>query len=375
MPQPSRVFHAVSCCLVLLLFVTLSRPTIAQPKFLIETVAGSGKAGDLPAAGEPALQVPLDQPFGVELGPQGALYISSIGQHRVLRLDRASGQLTSVVGNGTQGYAGDGGAATSATLNEPYEVRFDAGGNMYFVEMKNHLIRRVDAATGKISTVAGAPQEGFAGDDGPARDARFRQPHSIALDDRGFLYVADIANHRIRRIDLAKGTITSIAGNGKRQLPTDGAIAKDQPILGPRALSIVGRTMWIALREGHSVWRLDLDTGRIHHVAGSGQQGYSGDGGPALQATFNGPKGIAATADGLVWIVDSENQVIRLIDVGKATVYTVAGGGPQARGFAGEKAPALEAKLDRPHGIGLGEGGAFIGDTNNHRVRWLRPKR
>ncbi|MEX0979129.1 MAG: hypothetical protein WDZ48_09770, partial [Pirellulales bacterium] len=313
--------------------------------------------------------------FGVEIGPDGALYITSIGQHRVLRVERKSGQLTSVAGSGKSGYAGDGGQASEALLNEPYEVRFDADGHyMYVVEMKNHLIRRVDLHTGVISTVAGDPQEGFAGDGGPAREARFRQPHSIALDDRGNLYVADIGNHRIRRIDLKTETISTIAGTGERRMPRDGTKAQGQPILGPRALYVVGRTMWIALREGHTIWRLDLDSGVIRHVAGTGKAGFSGDGGPPLEATFNGPKGIAATSDGVVYVADTENQVVRRIDTSAGRVDTIGGAGPKARGFAGESGPALAARFDRPHGICVTPSGTiFLGDTNNHRVRRLDP--
>ena len=301
---------------------------------MIETVAGNGRAGDLPAGGGPALEVSVDQPFGVEVGPDGALYIASIGQHRVLRLDKTGGRITSVAGNGTKGYSGDGGPARNAQLNEPYEVRFDSAGNLYFVEMQNHLVRRVDARTGTISTVAGTGEAGYSGDGGPATAAQFRQPHSIALDEQAtdghrYLYVADIGNHRIRRVDLDSGTITSIAGNGQRELPRDGAKTQGQPILGPRALFITGRTLWIALREGHSVWSLNLDSLVVRHVAGTGTAGYSGDGGPAAAATFNGPKGIAATAEGLVYLVDSENQAIRLIDTVADRVTTVAGGGPQ----------------------------------------------
>ena len=183
-------------------------------------------------------------------------------------------------------------------MNEPYEVRFDRQGNMFFVEMQNHLIRRVDVKTGKISTVAGMGQAGDGGDGGPAVKAQFRSPHSIAFDAEDRLYIADIGNHRIRRIDPRTGLIESIAGNGKKELPRDGASAQGQPILGPRALSIAGNTLWIALREGNSVWRLDLQSGLLRHVAGTGKTGYSGDGkdnagGEALTATFNGPKGIA----------------------------------------------------------------------------------
>lgn len=363
--------YFAACCVLLMCSVALG----AKPEpLIIETVAGSGQRGELPDGEQPALEVPVDQPFGIAEGPDGALYIAAVGQHRVLRLDRATGRITSVAGNGTKGYSGDGGPATGAQLNEPYEVRFDGAGNMYFVEMQNHLVRRVDRKTGKISTVAGTGVAGYGGDGGPALKAQLRQPHSIALDDRGGLYVADIGNHRIRRVDLQQGTITSIAGNGQKQLPRDGESAQGRPMVGPRALFITGRTMWIALREGHSIWRQDLDSGVLHHVAGTGQKGYGGDGGPPAQANFNGPKGITATPDGIVYVVDTENQAIRRIDTEAKRIDTVAGAGPNARGFAGEHTAALTAKLDRPHGICLASDGTlYIGDTNNHRVRWLHP--
>ena len=357
-----------------LLSTSFAAAQTTPTRLLIETVAGNGQSGDLTQSSASALKSSIDLPFGVEIGPGGALYITSIGQHRVQRLDLRTGELASVAGNGAKGYSGDDGPANKAQMNEPYEVRFDAHDNMYFVEMQNHLIRRVDATRGTITTVAGTGLPGFGGDDGPAHAAQFKQPHSIALDDRGFIYVADIGNHRIRRIDTKTGTITSIAGNGARELPRDGAVAQGQPILGPRALCITGRTLWIALREGNSIWRMDLDSLVVRHVAGTGKSGYSGDGGPATLATFNGPKGIAATADGLIYVVDSENHVVRRIDTRSNKIETVAGGGPAARGYQGEKVPALEAKVDRPHGICIAPGGGFyLGDTNNHRVRWTHP--
>lgn len=362
--------------LMLVLSIVLAAVSSARASetgWNIATVAGSGQGGNLAtsSAAAKATEVAVDQPFGAECGPDGALYVTSVGQHRVLRVDLKSGELTSVAGTGKAGFSGDGGAATEAALNEPYEVRFDAAGHyMYFVEMKNHLVRRVDLHTGVISTIAGAPQEGLAGDGGAAASARFKQPHSIALDDRGHLYVADIGNHRIRAIDLATGMIRTIVGTGEKKLPVDGEMAAGSPILGPRALHVVGRTMWIALREGNSIWRLDLDTGRIHHVAGSGKQGYAGDGGPLKEATFNGPKGIAATADGVLYVVDTENQVIRRIDTAAGAISTIAGRGPKARGFAVDRGSALDAEFDRPHGIGIGpDGSLYLGDTNNHRVR------
>ncbi|MBL7037629.1 MAG: hypothetical protein ISR77_03315, partial [Pirellulaceae bacterium] len=162
----------------------------------IDTVAGTGQPDNNGGAGV-ATQVNIGAPFGAEIGPDGALYVTEVGNHRVLRVDLTTGQLTAVAGCGRQGYSGDGGPAMKAELNEPYEVRFDKDGNMYFVEMRNHIIRKVDAKTRIISTIAGIGKPGYGGDGGPATKAMFKNPHSIALDGRGGLYVADIGNHRI----------------------------------------------------------------------------------------------------------------------------------------------------------------------------------
>jgi sugar lactone lactonase YvrE len=350
-------------------FVAFFAAAPAATAGTITTVAGTGAASNNGGAGK-GTEINVAQPFGVEIGPGGALYITEVGNHRVLRLDRETGQLTTVAGTGEQGYSGDGGPATKATLNEPYEVRFDDAGNMFFVEMKNHLVRRVDAQTGVISTVAGTGKAGFSGDRGPAIEATFRAPHSIALDGRGGLLIADIGNHRIRRVDLRTGIVASIAGSKERRLPTDGQRAQGNPILGPRALTVANNTLWIALREGHSVWKMDLEDGRLRHVAGSGKKGFSGDGGDPKQATFNGPKGIAVGPDGLVYVVDTENQAIRRIDPIRGTIQTIAGSGPDQRGGEGDGGDATKAQLDRPHGVCVDKRGVvYIGDTVNHRVR------
>ena len=335
----------------------------------IETVAGTGKAGDNGREGA-ALEINIDQPFGVEFGPNGALYICEVGTHRIRRLDLKSGRLTTVAGAGRKGYAGDGGPAEAALLNEPYEVRFDRGGNMFFVEMQNHLVRRVDAKTKMISTVAGSGKAGFSGDGGPALKAELRTPHSIAFDQQGGLLIADIGNHRIRRVDLKSGMIESIAGNGEAKLPRDGENARGQPVLGPRALAVEGETLWVALREGHSLWRLHLPTGLWQYSAGS-SKGFRD--GPGDEALFNGPKGIALDEQGRVEIADTENNAIREFDREKGSVRTIAGGGPKAVGFGGDGGSPLAAKFDRPHGVCVGPDGAiYVGDTNNHRVRRIQ---
>lgn len=335
----------------------------------IHTVAGTGSAANNGNRGS-AAKINVAQPFGVEIGPDGALYITEVGNHRVLRLDRKTRKITTVAGTGRKGYSGDGGLATDAELNEPYEVRFDRAGNMYFVEMQNHVVRRVGAKSGRISTIAGTGKSGYSGDGGPATKATFNRPHSIALDGNGGLYIADIGNHRIRRVDLETGVVDSVAGNAERRLPKDGQIAKGNPILGPRALFIDGDTMWIALREGHSVWKMDMTNDTLHYVAGTGEKGFSGDGGLAASATFNGPKGIAVGPKGNVFVVDTENQAIRKLDLKSGTISTVAGQGPSHRGSDGDGGPATKAEMDRPHGICIAKDGTiFIGDTLNHRIR------
>lgn len=337
----------------------------------IETVVGTGVDKPGPASG-PATQVQIGNPFGVEVAPDGSLIVCEVSHHRVRRLDRSTGEITTLAGTGKLGYSGDGGPATDALLNEPYEVRFDRQGNLYFVEMQNHLVRRVDAKTGVISTVAGTGQPGFSGDGGNATKAQLRIPHSIALDDQGWLYIADIGNHRVRAVNLADGTIQTIAGTGEKSLPVDGQPATDRPILGPRALFVDGRTLWIALREGNSVWRMDLDSRVLHHVSGTGKKGYSGDGGPARDATFNGPKGIALGPQGDIYVADTENHVIRRIDASTGIITTVAGDGTQ--GGTGDGGPATQAKLKRPHGVCLDLNGIlYIGDSENHRVRRVTP--
>lgn len=335
----------------------------------ISTVAGTGKEPDGPSSG-PALEVNVGQPFGVETGPDGALYICEVSNHRLRRLDLKTGELTTVAGTGKKGYAGDGGLATEALLNEPYEVRFDLQGDIYFVEMQNHLVRKIDHETGIISTVAGCGEKGFSGDGDLATEAKMNRPHSIDLDEHGNLYIADIGNHRIRVVNLKLNVINTLVGNGEKTLPEEGIKMSGKPILGPRALTVDGSTLWIALREGHSVWKLDLNSMIIHHIAGTGKKGYTGDGGPALKSTFNGPKGIAVGPEGHVYVVDTENQVIRKIDINSNTISTVAGKGPEYRGYSGDGGSSIEAEMDRPHGICVdADGKIYIGDSENHRVR------
>ena len=188
----------------------------------VQTVAGTGENRSF-GDGGPATEAGIGEPYGVVIGPDGALYICEITTHVIRRVDLKSGIASTVVGTGKKGNSGDGGPATEARVDEPYEIRFDRAGNLYFVDMKSAVVRRVEHKTGIISTIAGTGEQGFSGDGGPAIKAKLSRPHSITLDHNGSLYICDIGNHRIRRVDLESRTIETFAGTGERKPTPDGA--------------------------------------------------------------------------------------------------------------------------------------------------------
>ncbi|QDT04401.1 NHL repeat protein [Rubripirellula lacrimiformis] len=300
----------------------------------------------------------LGNPFGIEV--RGDRYwITTIDDHCVYHGQLDHPMISRVAGTGQQGYSGDDGPALDATFNWPHEVRSDPAGNLYIADTRNHVIRRIDSESGIITTIAGDGTEGFAGDGESGDRVRFRQPHSVVLDDAGGLIVADTVNHRLRRIDLTSGIVQTIAGNGQKQLPTDGAKASESPLFGPRSLAVDDKSIWVALREGNSIWRIDRATGAIHHVAGTGKKGYSGDGGSPKTATFSGPKGLDIDDRGRLLVVDTENHAVRRIDLRTDQIETVLGG----------KAAKTTTPLKRPHGIRVLDGAKFlVADSEQHRV-------
>lgn len=311
----------------------------------------------------------VNNPYGV-IVLRGRLYFCDLDNQRIRRLDMQTLKTTTLAGNGERGYNGDGGPAAAASLNMPHEIQFDRRGNLFIVERDNHAVRRVDARTAKISTVVGMGTPGFSGDGGPAAKAQLRSPHSIAFAPDGRLLICDVGNHRIRRVDVDAGTIETYAGTGGRDATPDGARLRGTPLNGPRTMVFDERgDLYLALREGNAIHRIAWRTKTIHHVAGTGVAGYSGDGGAAKQATFAGPKGLAYARRRL-YVADTENHVIRRIDLRTGTIATVLGSGE--RGDGPETDP-LECRLNRPHGVCVDASGAvYVGDSEAHRIRVLR---
>jgi streptogramin lyase len=353
---------------VLLLLSAVAGQTASAAE--VVTVAGTGVKAYEPD-NHVATKTPIGEPYGIAKGPDGCLYICEIANHVVRKLDESTGKLTLVAGNGTKGYSGDGRPATEAQLNEPYEVRFDKAGNVYFVEMQNNVVRKVDARTGVISTVAGTGKQGFSGDGGLATKATFNRPHSITLDNDGHLYICDIGNHRIRVVDLESGIVSTFAGTGERKPTPDGAAIAGTPLNGPRALDFDGKhSLYLALREGNAVYRIDLQSKTLHHLAGTGQKGFTGNGGPAKLATLSGPKGIALAPNGDVYLADTESHTVRVIRAASGILDVVVGDGQRGDGTDGDP---LKCRTARLHGVFVDKAGTvYIGDSENYRVRALR---
>jgi hypothetical protein len=361
-------------------FFQSSATLLAAPAVLrqaprrMTTIAGTGVAG-IAADGSSADTAPINNPYGVVIGPDGALYWADFGSNRVLRLDLRSRRITVVAGVGTKGHSGDGGTAKVAQLSAPHEVRFDSKGNMFVAERDSHVVRHVDMKTQVITTVAGTGVAGYTGDGGPASGAQLNQPHSIVVDSSDNVLICDINNNRVRKIDAKTGIISTFAGTGENAATPDEGGMLTSAIAAPRSIDIAADgTMYLILRAGNKVLAMNPAQGRLRRIAGTGQLGYEGDGGPAISAKFgapgsplNGPKGIALGGNTL-YVVDTENHVIRGIDLRAGTISTVAGTGQRGDGPDGDP---LMCKMARPHGVFIKGGSIYIGDSENHRIRLL----
>ena len=337
----------------------------------ISTAAGTGVLGNTGDGGS-ATDAALNNPFDVAFDTAGNMFFTDTFNHTIRRVDRASGAITTVAGTGEAGYAGDDGPATRAQLNQPYGITLDRANNIYVADRLNSCVRKITARSGIIETFAGNGRKGFAGDAGPAGTASLVEPNGVALDcERKWLFITDVADNRVRKVDLRTEIITTFAGTGEAAHTGDGGPASRAGVFGARAVAVgADSAVFVLERQGSSLRRIDPVSGTITTIAGTGGHGYAGDGGRATDAVFDRPKEMCLDTDGNVLIVDTENQAIRRIDMRTGLVATVAGNG--RLGPYGDGGQAVLAQLARPHGIAQGADGAFyIGDTENNRIRRL----
>jgi trimeric autotransporter adhesin len=339
---------------------------VAVTTGIISTVAGSSSldGGD----GGPATEAGFDQPYGLALDAAGNIYIADSGNGLIRRVDAASGIISTVAGDGSESPRGDGGPATAAGLSAPFDVAFDASGNLFIVDYGHDRIREVSAENGIISTVAGHgdgrdfPE--FSGDDGPATLAGIDHPHAVALDRSGNLYVADESNNRIRKWFAATGLITTVAGDGDGGSAGDGGPATAASISEPVGVALdVAGNLYIA--EVTRIRKVSAESGIISTLAGNGNFGSSGDNGPATTASVY-PSGLAVDPSGNVYIAGDSR--IRRVAAANGVITTVAGN--DTAGFSGDGGPATLASLRYPAGVSVdATGSLFIADTGNDRIR------
>ncbi len=328
---------------------------------IITTVAGNGQ-GDFSGDGGPATGAGTGPIWGLALDARGDLFLTDMVNNRIRRVDAATGVITTVAGNGAAGYSGDGGPAVSASLNWPYGLALDGQGNIFIGDQLNHRVRRVDATTGIISTVAGNGLLGFQGEGEPATSASFSSS-GIALDRHGNLFIADTGDHRILRVDEKSGTLATVAGGGSGG---DNGPATEAIVVGPTGIATdTAGNVFIAEYESARIRRVDAASGIISTVAGNGNEGFSGDGGPATDAAFIQTPAVAVDTQGNFFIADPMSGRVRRVDAQTGIVTTVAGGGNGDDGSL-----AINTRLSPPQGMAVDiHGNLFIVDAGRDRIR------
>ena len=355
---------------------------------IITTVAGPGRRGArVIGDGGPATAARLWDPTRVAVDGAGNLYIADRINQRIRKVD-SSGIITTVAGTGETafgGYGGDGGPAAQARLSNPYGVAADSAGNLYIADSGNRRIRKVDSS-GIITTVAGTGGYGDGGDGGPAVQARLSEPYGVATDSAGNLYIADSLNNRIRVVKFRSlqteppsppvgplptvdGTITTIAGTGERGYGGDGGPAVDAQLNGPWGVAVdIAANIYIAESGSHRIRKVD-PSGTISTVAGTGEGSFGGDNGPAVQGRLSAPTGMAVDDEGNLYIADYNNRRIRKVD-SSGVITTIAGSRFSGECFGGDGGPAIQAGLCYPYDVALDTvGNIYIADRRSHRIR------
>ena len=339
------------------LIVTLCLPGDAAT---ITCVAGCGEGSE-----KTALGAQFVEPFAVAFDKQGNWYVCEHKGERIVRMDKA-GKATVLAGTGQTGYSGDGGKATEATLFDPHGIVITADQQMYVADTRNHTVRKVDLKTGLISTVAGTGKAGYSGDGGPATKAEFNGTFAIDVDPSGRnLYIADLGNRRVRRIDLKSGIVTTIAGNGEKGVPQDGADAASSPLADPRAVAADSKGNVYILERGGNALRVVDKKGKIRTlIAPAGGASASN---ATVTPDLNGPKHLCVDRSDNVIIADAENNLVRKFDPKTGKALTIAGTGQPGKEIV--TGDPLKTQVHRPHGVFVHPSGAlYISDSYNHRI-------
>ena len=338
-------------------------------KFIV-TVAGTGSDG-YNGDGIAATIAQIGQPNSITVDGKGDVYFVSQENHRVRKVTASTGIITTIAGTGFAGYNGDGIVATSAQLNYPHGVALNALGNVYFIDQENHLIRKVTVSTGIITTIAGTGFYGYNGDGIMATSAEFSSGYDIALDGSDNVYFTDTYNHRVRKVTASTGIITTIAGTGSSGYNGDVIMATSASLGYPVGIALdESGNVYFTDYANRRVRKVTVSTGIITTIAGTGSYGYNGDGIMATSALLRAPRGVALDGSGNVYIADYFNRRVRKVTVSTGIITTIAGTG--SSGYNGDGITATSAQLSGPQGVALdGSGKVYIADTNNYRIRLL----